>query len=253
MKSTLFGFSLTVLLGTSLSSCYKMDEYFPVKKPKHCAIKRIQFNEYFGNYNADFYYNKHGDPDSVIFGFLSTGFANYHFYYNRHKQLRELISVHPPSGFEDWHRYGYTNGQITTDTMYVWGSTEQDPEPNNYYSKKIIHLKYDAKGRIIHERWDHINPQYPPLEFSHEYDSQGNELLPNTSLSYDNYINPHQLHPIWQFLARNYSVNNPIAGSAYNGYRLPIAFDRPHTFPSLFTFAGSGRALEQCKITYECK
>ncbi len=39
---------------------------------------------------------------------------------------------------------------------------------------------------------------------------------------YDNKVNMHRTHPIWQFIDQDYSHNNPFTADAYNAQVLPL-------------------------------
>ena len=62
-------------------------------------------------------------------------------------------------------------------------------------------------------------PEYLIVK-TYQYDGQGNLIRQNPS-NYDHKLNLQQLHPFWQFIARDYSLNNPIAAVHYNNFGLP--------------------------------
>jgi len=265
MKTIYFRLSVFALFALMLiSSCRKIAEDLPAEnitaedvgksKPfKNYRIKRILFQEYFGDYYGDFFYNKQGDPDSVTFGIVGTGYPNLYFSYDK-KQLRELRELYEDGAYETWHRFGYTGSRITTDTVYSIGDGGLDPEPDNYLNKVIRYFEYDGQGRIVTESWQFIDPSFPPLVFTYTYGADGNLLSEDgTPLLYDDQANPHQLHEIWQFLARDYSVNNPISAINYTSIGLPAQFSQMPDFPSNYTFAGSARSLESSVIEYDKK
>jgi hypothetical protein len=233
----------------SAVSCEKIIDFLPGKS-KECRIKRIHFVQSYSEYYGDFYYNKFGNPDSVMFGFVATGSPNLYFKYNNKNQLRENRFLYSDGFFETWHKYGYSGKVITTDTIYWWGWGDRDPEPGNYYYKAIIYFEYDELGRIIKETYDATDPDYPPSALTYSYDSNGN--LGNYSSSYDRYRNIHTLNPIWQFLTRDYSLNNPIPATSYNNFRLPLTFDEAHP-PGSFIYDFMNRSLEKATIEYDCK
>ena len=84
------------------------------------------------------------------------------------------------------------------------------------------------------------------------YNAEGNLDVPYIVEQYDNNRNLLTLHPVWQFLQCDYSVNNPFPAVTYNSYRLPTRFDFPFVNFSHFTFFG-GRAMEKSEIIYEDK
>jgi hypothetical protein len=244
-------FAIVALLFLAVS-CEKILDNLP-GKPKNCRIKRIHFFENTFDYYGDFYYNKWGNPDSVIFGFVATGYTNLLLKYNNRKQLTQakFTYTNPLVPYESWHKFGYVNGSITTDTVYIWGSNEE-PEPLSYYAKRIDRYEYDNSGRIIKQILDQVYPDYPPTELIYSYDSNGN-LITQRGLVYDNYTNIHVLHPIWQFLDRDYNLNNPIEAISYNNFRLPLNFDQQRPSGELAKYTLFGRSLDKSVIEYDCK
>ena len=248
------GYLAVVIASILLSSCHKILDYGPDQPPPNYRIKSIQFNAPPVPHTGIFYYNRWGNPDSVIFGWVATGTPNFYFNYNKKKQLREIKENYVNGLYEKWHRLGLNNkGQIMTDTLYVFGVQGQDPETSNYWYKRIEYYQYDKLGRIIKVITDHIHPDYDTTSFTYAYNSEGNLDNPHYIEQYDNKRNPFTLHPVWQFIQRDYSLNNPIPAAEYNSFRLPTRFNWPiENFTSRFTFFG-GRALEQTEIVYEEK
>ena len=118
----------------------------------------------------------------------------------------------------------------------------------------IRRFQYDSEGRIVRETWQYVNPVLPPQEFLYAYGANGNSMGQSGSpQTFDTRLNPHQLHETWQFLSRDYSVNNPIPAAAYSTIGLPFQFAEPPGFPSKYLFAGSARSLESSYIEYETK
>jgi len=246
---------LILLLSTLLlGSCQKIVEYWPDHTPPHYRIKSIFFDEWVGPHIANFYYNKWGNPDSVIFGFVATGRPNFYFTYNKKQQLREIKAFYVNGAYEQWRRVGLNKkGQIVSDTVYNFGGQNQDPEPSNYYSKRIDYYEYDNLGRIIKRTFNSVDPVYEPIITNFIYNADGNLDNPYIVEQYDNNRNLLTLHPIWQFLQCDYSVNNPFPAESYNSYRLPTRFDFPlENFISRFPFFG-GRGLEKSEIIYQDK
>lgn len=233
-------------------SCTKLMEYFPEsKQAKNYRIRKITFLGYYNDYTGNFYYNRYGDPDSVIFDFVGTGYPNLYFIYNSRRQLIEMRGLYLGATYEDWHHFGYTGNIITTDTVYIWGDPNTEPEPGNYHDKKVRYFEYDFYGRLVKETWVYIYPSFPPMEFLYRYDAFGNRIDPNQLLHYDKKINIHQLHPLWQWVGHDYSVNNPIPAVSYNTAGLPERFDQPLDWPVKYSFLSGSRRLEQSVIEYE--
>ncbi len=253
----LFTYSVRALITISallLTACHKdldviLDE---IKSNKACQISKIRFNDPSGAYDGLFYYNNNGDPDSVIFDLVGTGFPNIFFVYDK-KDLTQAKLVYSNGTYEVWHRYGYTGRLITTDTAYTFGSSDIEPEPNNFISKRINYIEYDNEGRIVRETEDYIFPEMESVVRTYVYDDDGNLQVPGVDLQYDDKVNLHSLHIIWQFLGRDFSDNNPIQATVYNESGLPLIFDTAPSEFSKYRFAGGGRSLEKSVIKYDCK
>ncbi len=241
----------------ALAGCEKIDQ-LPSIAPKLCKVTNIVFYEFKGGpYNAKFYYNNYGNPDSVIYERVSTNLPNLLFRYDSKQRIKECLAYYgntTTGPYEIWHKYGYNNrGQVVIDTIYVFGTNGGNPETDPHMGRRISYLSYDVKGRIIKDSLFYRPPEnFTPLVKTFQYDSYGNLVKPG--MVYDNYLNLHQLHPIWQMLDRDYSVNNPFAAVSYNNYRLPLEFDQPQSYASSqFPFLYPSRGLEKSEITYECR
>jgi len=250
MKRIKFFFRLiAALLIIQIYACEKIIENLP-GKPKNCRIKRILYHSgYNGDYYGNFYYNKWGNPDSVIHGYVGLVNTNQYFKYNNKRQLIEAIYGWG-GGKEQWHKFVYTNGIITSDTVYTFASNEE-PEPLHYVNKLIVYFEYDNFGRIIKETRDLLYPVRDRNIWTYSYDANGNRNNPyEPNFSYDNYTNIHVLHPIWQFLSRDYSLNNPFHAVSYNNFRLPTKLNSEAGFNFL---VGVERSMAGSEIEYECK
>ncbi len=237
--------STFALLIIYLSACEKIIDF---NKAKNCRIEKIHFLQYAG-YDMDFYYNKWGDPDSVILNPPQGENLNLYFFYNNKKQLKELREAFVFGFAAILHRFGYTRGVITTDSAVSFFS--QVPFHH------ITYFEYDRYGRISKSTFvpTGLPPEYT-IVTTYQYDGEGNLIRPNQSLAYDSKVNLQQLHPIWQFLARDYSVNNPLTAVHYNNFGLPTKFSAgpPPLFFSYFPFLGNSlNELSNSEITYECK
>lgn len=255
---TMHFFKRLLLLSSiiALTGCYKIMDYWPNQPPPHYRIKSITFHEeYNGTYQGNFYYNKWGNPDSVIYGFVGTAFPNLYFSYNSRKQVSEIRAFYTNDAYDSWHRLAYNHfGLITTDTLYTWGLKDRDPEPANYHDKIIVHYEYDNYNRIIKATYNWVYPAFPnPFIYNYSYNADGNLITGYENAQYDNNINLLTLHPIWQFLQRNYSLNNPITAANYNRYRLPLQFDYPYQTVGRFLFVYAERRLDKSEIVYENK
>jgi hypothetical protein len=256
-SSRKWSYLLLAFILLALAGCEKIDQV-PNLAPKLVQVKNIVFYEFKASpYNARFYYNRYGNPDSVIYEKVSTWEPNMLFRYDSKQRLRECLEYYHSSTeylYEEWHKYGYNNrNQAVIDTIYLMGQIKGNPETDPNTGRRISYLFYDAKGRIVKDSLFYRPPEnIPPKVTIYEYDSYGNRVRPG--MVYDNYLNIHQLHPIWQLLDRDYSVDNPFAAVSYNNYRLPLAFDQPYSYASSQNpFLFPSRALEKCEITYENK
>lgn len=246
---------LILVLVISFSACEKIFDRLPdFHGKKDCRIKKIIHYGFGGPYAGVFYYNQWGDPDSVIYERVFTGEPNFRFIYDHKKRLREAYALYSSNlTYERWHKYGYINKkQIITDTFFTFGIVGADPESTPYTGRSISYLQYDEYGRII---YDSIHTIYPagiyPVIKRYEYDRYGNLVRPG--YVYDNNVNLHQLHPIWKFMDRDYSINNPVKAVEYNEYRLPVRFDIASGYPFLYTFLYETRPLDKSYIEYDCK
>lgn len=209
--------------------------------PPHCDILSITGN--FNIYPLDsiiFAYNAAGNPTSVTRTFPSTGFPNYQFRYDKANRLTDYITLYPNSNeFETWHRYYYHGNKIVLDSIFQFGLLGEIPRPSpivpDLFIRGYATFEYDGKGRMI-KTVDSIGWIYGRLTKFYTYNPEGNlvkvvfvsgAFSEKDSLiisGYDNKVNMHQTHPIWQFLDRMYSVNNPVKAESYNRYGLPLAY-----------------------------
>ena len=191
------------------------------------------------SFNANFYYTPEGLPLSVQY--VQSTFnseSNIHrFQYNKHNKL---ISYQIFDGIYAFtrHSYGYAGNKIILDTLYS--------DLGEQYLQ-ISRLEYDSKGRIIKEDIQVIERNFAPVsELStrqYDYDSNGNLVSPLVT-SYDNKVNYLRTDPLWMFIHRNYSKNNPQGVTQYNNKDLPLGFTE-----KVFGFLDFGEPVE---IEYKC-
>jgi YD repeat-containing protein len=210
-----------------------------------------------------FTYNAAGNPYSLTYedraGWGSQ--RNHYFYYDKLNRLREYRNGYGPNDPVEavWHRYGYnSNNQIIVDSTIVpgWvyeidGQTYVHPES----IWKISKFTYDAQGRIIKEEIKDVSSgttRYP----TYTYDSRGNiGVIGWRSSSYDYKVSLFRSHPVFQFLHRNYSRNNPAPQPKYNSRGLPLSF-RPSNdafFNSVPSNNNEGFIGGIERIVYDCK
>lgn len=207
----------------------------------YCNILNIK-----GSFDArpdsiTFNYDAIGNPVSVIRAAPSTGFPNYQFRYDKFHRLTDYITLFPYSTeFETWHKYYYHENKIVFDSIFQFGLLGDVPRPSpivpDLFIRGYATFEYDNVGRISKTE-DSIGWGYGKLTRYYTYDTKGNLVkvlfLPGSTpgvrdsliiSNYDNKVNMHRTHPVWQFLDRMYSVNNPIKADSYNKWGLPLAF-----------------------------
>lgn len=191
-----------------------------------CAIDLIKGTNPDGITKAAFIYDGLGNPKKIKVDNVTTGNPNRLFRYNAQHRLTDYIGAYDNGTFEFWHKYGYNAaGKIVKDTVYIFGLL--GATPTDYYERRISRLTYDAQGRVATENG-----------LAYNYDSDGNL---NNGLIYDHKKNLHRTNPIWQFIDRDYSVNNPIPTISYqSGFPRKISWSATGPdFPFLsFQFAG---------------
>lgn len=239
---------LFMMLYLLFSGC-KKNEY--PHGPARCQIYKVKYyREFFDMDSAVFTYNRHGDPVAITRGVPTTGAPDALFWYNKRGRLTDYIGIYRDGdSYEFRHRYAYDHkDRIVTDTMYVSGFL------SGYLGSisNITKYQYDTQNRII--RMDYTIPHHPGSGHSYlyTYNQQGNiERITDANgyihatPVYDDKINMNNLHPLWQFLARDYSRNNPFGPTGltgqtvYNQYGLPIDIDK-----------GAGPAGEFANIFY---
>ena len=221
-----------------------------------CKLRRI-YHAHGGSPEVTvsglFTYNAAGNPYSLTYGNgTGTGNPNHYFYYDKKNRLREYrIAYSPDDPVEaTWHRYGYDeNDVIIVDTSFgapLIGENGQ-PLPNDTV---VSTLTYDDQGRIIKESIRFLNRPFPPRNPTYTYDNSGNlGVIGWKSSWYDTKLSFFRSHPLFMFLARNYSMNNPYnpeaAGRKYNSRKLPLSINAGNDF--FFN------TIDIYKLIYDCQ
>ncbi|HUQ64534.1 MAG TPA: hypothetical protein VM101_00140 [Flavitalea sp.] len=191
---------------------------------------------------ALFSYNRAGNPYSVLYANNGTGNPDHYFLYDSKNRLREYDKRYGSFNVEQ-HKYGYNAGnQIVTDSMI-------SREAGVHY-ESISTIEYDAMGRVIKETIVNTFNDSAPLERTrrptYTYDSRGNVAVAGwKSSSYDYKINPLRQSSVFQFIHRNYSMNNAAVQPKYNSRGLPLS-----AHPSNDYFFNSGVTYS---IAYDCQ
>ncbi len=252
MKNILIVAGLLAIATVPLS-CTKETDNLRTAEP--AAARRVKCNltefAFMRPYSAGpdtlrFTYNSKGDPVSGIRPVVTTGYPNLEFRY-KNGQLSDLLFVYSNgSSGELWHRYQYDKkGRIYLDSIYTF-PVELGAYPTVYYDSYCIRLAYDNQGRIIKETYEYSGN--PSGETTYSYDANGNLA----GGSYDNKVNFRQTNPIWQFLDRDYSVNNRAVYTAYNSNGLPLSTQPASGDNIIGHFLYDGDFTE-ATLVYDCR
>lgn len=254
MKTALIpSFSLMLVIIASLLSpaCNKEDDH-PDGRPQ-CLIQQLKGDLGFSLMDsAVFVYNVKGDPVSVTRTIPTTGHPNFLFSYDAHRRLTDYIGVYGDGvHFEFRRRYSYdSKNRIVQDTTYTFGVLT-DPPPQGFL-ERITTYTYDSRNRII--RLDELHPPSgSTATIRYYYNQKGNlEKIDNgsiTLLTYDNKVNMHRTHPVWQLIDRDFSVNNPFGAVTYNKRGLPVKIETDLTkFDRHFI----GIFYRHLEVSYDC-
>lgn len=203
---------------------------------------------------ARFYYNEWLNPVRVEFKYVGTGRPHLFFAYDKEQRLTDYYAPYqldPNTAYEFWYNYTYDRSgeRVLIDTQYLFGSiVDGVPQPNPTY-KSAGNYEYDYKGRVSKVKRTYIlqtGPPYPTFVDTYTYDTTGNLLGYGP---YDYRTNMHRTNKVWQFIDRNYSVNNPTTAGKYNKYGYPLWFKT--STPFVFTFAYQVD-LNNSEILYKC-
>ena len=208
-----------------------------------CKIRRIYVGseEFPYEYTGLFSYNKAGNPYSILF----TGHVrDYYFFYDSKNRLTSHIEYVYGIAYRHYYRHN-TIGQIIIDSAIYPGSDLRDT------SIRVSHIEYDSRGRVVKETivntYSNDGILEPTRRPTYTYDNRGNiGVIGWKSSSYDYKINPLRQNPIFQFILRNYSMNNAAKQKRYNSLGLPTTL----TVSNDPFFGGY---LGATKIIYDCQ
>ncbi|WP_423737904.1 hypothetical protein [Chitinophaga caseinilytica] len=185
-------------------------------------------------------YNSKGNPVSMVRSVVGTSAPNWLFRYDQKGRMTDFYGIYShPTSFDTWHRYYYdTKNRIVLDSTYEFGEVSPDykpiPSPGRPYLgvRNISTYQYDNHNRIIRST-DTYGRDTVFVVRQYRYNSAGNlaEIVeqwgseaPNSiTFSYDDKKNYHRLHVIWQFLDRDFSMNNSLPVTTYNRFGLPVS------------------------------
>lgn len=236
MKKIL-SFALLVLVAVILlqmTACKKLLDYIKHHPGQTVdSLCRIEKLTSYGYGTSDtntlyFKYNAQGNPDSAVpppaFKYLRP---TYLFRYDNLGRLTELgcvrfgdsTSGYAPGdgGAYHWTYYFYTGDKITSSSTYYAGGYING-QPIFKSLSTFYFYEYDSLDRIskVTARYPF---QSPVVVETPTYNAAGNLTTYATN---DHKINIFRTNKIWMFLARDYSMNNPLTGATYNWLGLPV-------------------------------
>jgi YD repeat-containing protein len=204
-----------------------------------------------------FTYAPNGHPTSLIFtGPILSESPNRFFYYDQKHRLieyREATTADDPI-LAVWHRYGYNNkNQIITDTVLNPKVVFDDGSVMPEALRMIATFTYDNQERIIKEVQNWLGSTPFTHTITYAYDARGNLVVDGWDAAwYDDKVSFLRSHPVFTFLSRNYSKNNPLKPSAstparkYNSKKLPLSVN-----PNNDYFFSAYYGIDS--LTYDCK
>jgi hypothetical protein len=190
-----------------------------------------------------FRYNHKGNPISITRMAEAGANGDYIFRYDAQERLTDYAGPCQDGLFESWHHYYYdNNNRIAGDTVYYFGRVgDQGPLPDPgapkpydaLYIGQTDRYEYDGTNRIVKVIRTFNDGNMVTICYT--YNKAGNLAKRATTFSttpelnettvfgpYDNKVNMHRTHPIWQFIDQDYSRNNPFTADAYNAQVLPL-------------------------------
>jgi hypothetical protein len=184
-------------------------------------------------------YNSKGYPISLVQTIISTGYPQVLLEYDNKDRLIALVGAYRNGNpyYEYAKKYTFdNNNKVIADSMFTFGTyIAGDPSSIKGTPSRVTDYFYDSQNRIIKTigKWASVPVADTTLYI---YNAQGNKINSWNGgiLTYDNKINPHRLHPVWQFIDRDYSNNNPFIASTYNIYGLPTNITASQKDPLTF-------------------
>ncbi|RYF96947.1 MAG: hypothetical protein EOO00_01445 [Chitinophagaceae bacterium] len=187
----------------------------------NCKLRNIWSDNGGGTVKGTITYNSKGNPTKVLFEKNGTGNPDHYFFYDNQSRIVEWRQTYSGGTYTtERHRYVYNaSGVAIRDTaMYIEGDTITD----------VHTFTYDGQKRIVKENikniWNAGAPLNPQRNPSFTYDARGNLAVGGwKSSSYDNKVSAFRSHPVFQFIFKNYSVNNAAVQAKYNSKGMPLS------------------------------
>ena len=209
--------------------CKKAIDYWQDHNPASAyRIEKIAYSDVDQSPDSIvFTYNAWGDPVSGFRSRTSTAYTNFLFRYDQFHRLTDQINIYgvdlsypvPP---ESWDRYFYdSKGRIAVDSQYFFPDiVDGRPLKGEHGIVTLFYFEYDAFDRITRVSMAADGNVFYINTYS--YDSSGNLA----GRPHDQKTNFRRCNPIWMFLSRDYSLNNPLnAAYTYNRIGLPLTID----------------------------
>lgn len=243
------------------TSCRKVCDFIRDHPDAHDSLCRVTVITFNVGEKYLISYNERGNPVSML---ESTGTSindlNRYFRYDRWDRLSDYMGAYPGNfGAIYWHKYAYPRPGYITDTVMFYETGDiRGPSPiaKNTAEYRISAYTLDAHGRIA-KIWSIPNdpPHIPVLQSEVHYDANGNLPLPDSSLSYDDKVNPYRTNKVWQFIYQDYSRNNIQKNDyfwfpTYNTFGLPLTIRNLQSY-NIYPFDVVNRA-DEMQITYAC-
>jgi hypothetical protein len=188
-------------------------------------------------------YNSIGNPVSMIGSRTTYLHLKQRFQYDANNRLTAIVGIGNDQ-LMNAHKYlydaqnrvvtdsflsGISGGRYDTTTLNTWGTTPMFTDE----------ITYDSQNRISKVLRKQHSSSPDTLNYTYYYNSAGNIYKINQTyivkspapeyllssdefFSYDSQVNPHQLHPIWQMIDRNYSKNNAFGQNPYTLKGFPM-------------------------------
>jgi hypothetical protein len=246
------GISLLVM---SLSGCNKLLDYVNGNGEGGQSVGKYRIKTIAGwddhdSARATFTYNQWGDPVKIWIDRPTTGRAHSLFRYDNARRLSDFINTYDGEFYEHWNKYVYDkSGRVIQDTLYQLGEMGAEG-PKSFEHQLVAVYSYDSYGRIIKVKTTVLVPGHYEYENVYSYDIKGNRVLQSPGDTSDSKVSLLRTHPVWQFTARDYSLNNPFIADAYNEARLPVKLRVNGDYPS-FYFLRAWLPGKRVEITYE--
>lgn len=244
MKRHPFALYCALIAVLLLTACLKPGPI--IVPPGHPTARIIQLKELDPLYadSSGVAYNQLGNPVSIIPSNVSTGYPMWLFRYDNQHRLIARVGAYDNglNMFEMAYRHVLNAaGRIIRDTTFVFGTFDTTVTPLRITGQSVrtTSYSYDSYSRITQTATTDLVPDIPRYQttVNYSYNNAGNawkivtirveipypHAIPDTSITYpvfDNKPNYHRLHPIWQFVDRDYSSNNPGNVISYNAHGL---------------------------------